>query len=66
MDKAKLEQLKGIAEQRCTQLFGQIQELTTELERTRGDFRTYESLLFAMEQDPEPIEPPKKKLKEQT
>lgn len=45
MDKAELEKLKEAAEQRCQELFNQLQNVTTELERTRGDFRTYETLL---------------------
>jgi len=50
MDKAKLEELKGSAEQRCNELFKQVQDLTAELERTRGDYRTYDSLLSSWEE----------------
>lgn len=46
MDKAKLEELRGIAEQRCNELFKQSQDIFAELERTRGDYRTYDSLLL--------------------
>lgn len=46
MDKAKLEELKGDAEKHCADLFAQINQLQTELERTRGDYRTYDSLLL--------------------
>lgn len=45
MDKDTVLELKNAAEQRCGELFTQLQNVTTELERTRGDFRTYEGLL---------------------
>jgi hypothetical protein len=45
MDKAQLEQLKADSEQRCKELYAQVQEVSAELERTRGDFRTYDLML---------------------
>jgi len=45
MNKSELENLKVAAEQRCQQLFQQVNDTQVELERARGDFRTYESLL---------------------
>lgn len=56
MDRATLEALKNEAEKRCTELFNQGQQINTELERSRGDFRTYESLLLNW-QDSEPVLP---------
>jgi hypothetical protein len=52
MDKAQLESLKATAEQDCNRLFQQINDLQVELERKRGDFRTYESLLLSWEDKP--------------
>jgi hypothetical protein len=46
MERNQLQELKDASENRCKQLFEQINELTIELERTRGDFRTYENLLL--------------------
>lgn len=46
MDKTTLESLKNAAAQRCQQWYDKSVEANTELERSRGDFRTYESLLL--------------------
>lgn len=63
MDKARLEELRAEAERRCTELFNQVTGLQTELERTRGDYRTYDSLLLNWK-EPEPATEPDKKPKE--
>ena len=54
MDKATLESLKNDAEKRCAELYNQGLQINTELERTRGDFRTIESLLANWQEKVEP------------
>lgn len=45
MDKTELIALKDVAEKRAKELFQQVNDIQVELERVRGDFRTYEGLL---------------------
>ena len=52
MDRETLENLKNNAEKRCTDLYNQAIEINTELERSRGDYRTYDSLLSNWQDSP--------------
>ncbi len=49
MEAERLRQLKTEAEKRCEELFTQSQNVLIALERSRGDYRTYESLLNEVE-----------------
>jgi hypothetical protein len=63
MDKARVAEWRDTAEKRCSDLFSQIQTLQTELERTRGEYRAFDTLLSNWENIPadEPAKPLKEK-----
>lgn len=51
MDKARLQELRDQSEKRCAELFNQVTNLQTELERVRGEYRAYDALLSNWQED---------------
>lgn len=57
MNEAELTELRDASEQRCNKLFNHMKETETELERCRGDFRTYNILIAKLQEHIQPNTP---------